>query len=254
MPQNSVPSNPTFDHRDNAWERWFWAWSVIYYVSFLVPLFVFMMNTPPPRPGEILRSVVLVMIALAVQIGAVVYLPRHHPDMAARREISFIYLSALVILCVALVAIHPIFYFVLGGIFSQMFYTQPIRRSLGASLVLILLLVMVQIVDQGLGSTLRDPGTWAFIFLAGMGIVLAMWISGIIDQSDQRRRLIHELQETQAKVGRGGAPERYPQRTAAPGPGDPRHFGPGLHQHRHAPGSGRTGHACGHAGNSPSSS
>jgi signal transduction histidine kinase len=117
-----------------------------------------------------------------------------HPDWA-HKQLSplLIYFGVGAALLAALVVLHSAYMFLAGVFYALLFTLLPIRLAVAGALALTVGLVWRQIdVSQPL-SELVGPLLLTIVATA-LGILLALFIDAIIRQSDERRRLIDELQ------------------------------------------------------------
>ncbi|MBP8293445.1 MAG: sensor histidine kinase [Caldilineaceae bacterium] len=192
---HSVPARSEL----GAWHLRHWVWDAIFYVSLALPLLAYLFDQ---APGATQKQVAF-MVVLALAGGHLLYMQvaaTHHLSPARRQVVDVVYVVWLVVGCFLLVAADLIFLFTLGAIYSQLYLTQPLRRAGAGIAALCALLLVRAIVVQGVGAALTDPGLWIFLLASVMSVLVALWIHGIIAQSEERHQLILALEETQARL------------------------------------------------------
>jgi signal transduction histidine kinase len=190
LPARTAPS---------AWHQLYWVWSTIFVASLTLPLLVYWFD---PAPNAAQKQVAFVVVAALVG-GHLLYMrlaATHHLSPRRQQVVDVAYVVWLVAGCFLLVTINPFFQFTIGGIYSQLFLTQPLPRAGAGVAVLCALLLIQAIVGQGVGAAVADPGLWIFLFASVMAVLIALWIHGIIAQSEERRQLILALEEMQARL------------------------------------------------------
>ena len=182
-----------------AWHQRHWVWSTIFYGSLGLPLFAYLSDPAP----DATQQQVAFMVVLALAGAHLLYMwLAALPTLSPRRRqvVDVVYVVWLVAGCFLLITVDPIFRFTLGGIYSQLFLTQPLLRAGAGIAALCVLLLVWDAVVQGIGAALANPGLWILLLTSGMSILVALWIHGIIVQSEGRHQLILALEETQARL------------------------------------------------------
>ncbi len=165
---------------------------------------------------------------------------------------GLIYLAGLWILFIVASSQGYIETWVLLALGPQCFLAVPFRWAVGAVVVLNLTPVALALIS-GAGSGELTTLVGSAVLTAAFSVAFGLWVFRIIAQSYDRASLISELGQTRAELAQANREGRRAGRTAAAVRGDPRHRGPGVHQHHHAaPGGGR-GCAAG-AGRGPRAS
>ncbi len=183
----------------SAWHQRYWVWGAIFYGSLALPLLAYWLDPAPAATQNWLVSAVVFALAgahlLYRQLAAVHDLSPHR-----RQVVDVAYVVWLVVGCFLLVTVDPIFRFTLGGVYSQLYLTQPLPRAVAGVTGLCVLLLVQESVNQGVGAALADPGLWILLLTSGMSVLAALWIYRIIVQSEERHQLILALEETQARL------------------------------------------------------
>ncbi len=111
-----------------------------------------------------------------------------------------IYLAGAFVLFVVMVLASPTYLFVAFVLYWQVFSLLELKLAIPGAVVLAGLMIWLQLRYNGRALT-DDPtlvigGVISILF----GVVLAVWIGGIIQQSGERATLIDELEATQAEL------------------------------------------------------
>lgn len=184
--------------RVDAWERWDWLWTVIFYGSILVSVLVVWQDGDRTTP---------LWIPLLLSAGLVLW---HWGGLRlAYRNVTrwdeqalprFIVLTGDIVITFVLINISPAFYFVLFGLFSQIFRHLPLRYAIAASFLATAAIIYAQVTEDGQAFSFDDPRILIFLALGLAGIALGVWVTAIIGQSTRRRELIEQLEAAQADL------------------------------------------------------
>jgi signal transduction histidine kinase len=99
-----------------------------------------------------------------------------------------------------LVRIHPVFYFAMGGMFSQVFFLLPPRFAIPGSILITGLVAYLQITADGAPFSFNNPILLIYGVMSVVAILMSLWINAIIAQSTQRRNLIKQLELSQSEL------------------------------------------------------
>lgn len=196
MSDRQLEPSPNAAKERHAWERMNWLWSAILLATFLIPLGNMLLNAE--FSGAQKRTAVgLVALVFLWHAGAMVLL-RRLPDFRERLYLSIPYMVGLALLWYGLVTITDTFYFAIGSLFSQLFWTVPVRWAT----LLAVLLAALALYDQTLGDG-RPFDPWLALIYGlstAVGIGLGLWLDAVIRQSVQRRDLITQLEAAQSEL------------------------------------------------------
>lgn len=179
----------------DVWEKWEWLWKALFYGSVLVSAVLMVLDddrTAPIWAAGLLTG----FLALWHWTGLKwAYQGESYRD--DRALIRFAVILGDMLLWFILVNISPAYYFVLFGLFGQVFRHLPIRFAVPSAIFLMAAIYYLEVSDSGEPFSLTNPIVWVFVLLTLSGIVLGVWVSRIIDQSVQRRQLIEQLEAAQ---------------------------------------------------------
>lgn len=177
----------------HAWERWASAWHGVFFLLLGVAS---ALAAADPHTSWSRRGAI---VALALFLAGWYWL------WAIRRRIWNLpllqvvaYLAGAATLWVLLLVLHEAYFIVAFSAYAQVFGFLPSPRSaVPGSLVLTALLSLMQVIET------EQPTPAPFLIAvsaATAGILLSLWIDAIIRQSQDRHRLIEELDSTRAEL------------------------------------------------------
>ncbi len=185
----------------HAWEHWGWVWTVVFCASIVLPLVEFVGEQRAAAAGWS-TAAVLAGSALLLHFVAIWGMPRWNTHVCQHPLFGLTYVATLGAITFGLLLIHPIFYFVLLGFFSQLFYALPPRLAIGAALLTNVLLGFFTLNDRPFPAVLAEPVFWLWVLGGLCGSLISLWLNAIIDQSAQRQALIEDLRRTQSDLAR----------------------------------------------------
>jgi signal transduction histidine kinase len=193
--------NKSQERRADVWKKWDWLWKVTFYTSVFVSaaLMLFDDNRAAPVWVALLLTGTLLLwhwggLRLAYKGVA------GWDEWNERPILRFIIIIVDIILWFVLVNISPAYYFVLFGLFSQIFRHLPTRYAVAGALLLTTAIIYQQLAATGETFSLTNPTIWLSFFIGLVAIILGIWISAIIEQSTRRRHLIEQLEAAQAEL------------------------------------------------------
>ena len=195
-PQASAPhAEASLDGKSSvhAWERWAPAWHWVFFLvlGLATALALVDQHTSWVRPAAILT--------FAVCLGGWYWLWAIHRRIWNLPILQVLaYFAGAATLWVSLLLLHEAFFIIAFSAYSQVFGFLPSPRSaIPGAVVLTVLLGMMQTINM-------DHPTAAPFLIAllsgGGGILLSLWIDAIIRQSQERHRLIEDLEATRAEL------------------------------------------------------
>lgn len=183
----------------DVWERWAWVWSAIFYVALAASLVLAFMGDVPTR-GVSRQILFWASLSAVWHLLGAVYLVRRLPDFRAVPWLMSIYLVGAFGMWWLLIGLNPAFYFMLFGLYGQIFAFLPLRWAVPGAVLLAALVVSAVTGDEADGPLWLNPTFWLFQAITASGLLIAAWLNAIISQSVQRRELIEVLQATQADL------------------------------------------------------
>jgi signal transduction histidine kinase len=190
--------NAQQEKQKDVWVKWDWLWKALFYAAVVVSTWLMLLDDD--RKAPIWAALLLTGILLLWHWGGL-KLAFRQPDVLDNHAIfPFIVIMGVIVLWFALVNMSPAYYFILFGLFGQVFRHLPLRYGMIAVLILTGAIIYEQLADAGATFSLTNPTIWAFLFTALGAIILGVWITAIIGQSTRRRQLIEQLEATQAEL------------------------------------------------------
>jgi signal transduction histidine kinase len=187
------------ERQADVWAKWDWLWKAIFYTAILVSAGL----TPfdEDRAAPVWVALLLTAFMLLWHWGGLTLVYKDGDKWDERAILRLIIITGDIALWFVLVNISPTYYFVLFGMFSQIFRHLPIRYAVVAVLFLTMGIIYEQLADTGEAFSLTNPMIWLYFFMGLAGIiVLGTWMSAIIEQSTRRRQLIEKLEAAQAEL------------------------------------------------------
>jgi signal transduction histidine kinase len=183
------PASPSGAPSRSFWERSRAGWHVVTAGLLGVVLFALLVE----RPWD--RETVLGLVALTVLAGAYLLVGRHALG-ADRTRFALLYLVPAWLAFAVLVTVTPSAFVLLFLLFPQIWVmVDSALVAVAATLLACLLLYAVQVPELGVAGAAT-----AALVNAGLSILLGLWITGIVRESDRRAELIDELTRTRAEL------------------------------------------------------
>ena len=200
MAQNPSPKTPApiAETQTDAWERWGWFWSLIFYATLFIPTALAAFDDELTQQQKLLLAGLASLMALAHTIF-VWYIGRR-PDFREHPWPMLLYNGLIFTGWYMTVSLYPGFYFLLFSMYSQIFISLKLRWAIPVSLVLSGLIAVRQLGLENLSW--REPVVWFYSLLALIGVGFSLWLNAIIEQSAERRQLIEQLKQAQAELAR----------------------------------------------------
>lgn len=180
--------------RRDAWERLGWLWIALFYGALVMTSALALSDEE--LTGNARWVAIGLLLFLGVWRAALIGLGQDRVWSNAR--LGFPLMLVGLAAWYPLIFIHPIFYFLLAGIFPSLFIYMKIPLAIVLSLIYTVLVILGQ--AQGGSVSLGDPFVWGTAGAVLMGILLGVWINAIIGQSMHRRQLLEQLEAAQAQL------------------------------------------------------
>ncbi len=177
----------------HAWEKWAPAWHGMFFGLLGVASALALAD---PQTSWARRAAIAL---LALTLAGWYWLWVVHRSIWDRPVLQVVaYLVGAATLWVLLLLLHEVFFILAFSAYAQVFGFLPSpRSSIPGSVVLTALLAVMQ------WAGTEDPTPAPFVIAvsaAAAGILLSLWIDAIIGQSQERHRLIGELEATRAEL------------------------------------------------------
>jgi signal transduction histidine kinase len=183
----------------DAWYRWFWLWDVYFGVSY-VALVGLMLNADEPTPAAkaIVVTAMTLMALWYVAYGRGAILAE---DADSRPNRGRIFIAGEVGLLAVAALVEGTASFGLFAVCPLIFMSVRLREAIAVMVLANLLPVLTVLVNDGVGERLVRAGAPTLLTLA-FGLLLGTWINRIVAQSEERGKLIKELEASREEVGR----------------------------------------------------
>jgi signal transduction histidine kinase len=177
----------------DAWDQYAWAWDAAFYG--VLGLTVILVLLDPASTGD--RWEVAGLAALL----AVWHLGFQRLGIAEQRPRPvLVYLAGLFALWFVLAGIHPAFFSLLLALYPQVFRYLRLPQAVPAAVVLSVLVVWREVLLSGRPLAESEGAIIGGLLSVVFGSLFALWITRIIDQSYERRRLIEQLEATRSEL------------------------------------------------------
>jgi signal transduction histidine kinase len=172
-------------------QRWMLFWHGAFYVSLIVATgLAFTFGTSTFQQSQVLCALSLVLGTW--YIGCLLASPEY---WRSRVLLTCGYLLIGWIIWTGLITLNPIYFFVLFGLYPQLFVFLRLPWSIVGACILLGISLWSQVMGQG------DWNVGVVILLSWLaGIGLGLFIEALIRQSRERARLIHELEATRQEL------------------------------------------------------
>ncbi|HEU4489650.1 MAG TPA: sensor histidine kinase [Jiangellales bacterium] len=175
------------------WERSLVGWHAAFY-GVLGVVAVLLLLEPDPETPYALTLALLAVMGGSYWLWGRPALGRDDPRLALP------YLVPAWIAFLVIVRTEPGAYFLLFVLIPQIWALLPTRWAVGWSCLAVSGLVAVQLLENGLSpDSLRNAALTGVLNL-GLSLLLGLWITGIVRESDQRAELISELERTRSEL------------------------------------------------------
>lgn len=178
---------------DHAWLRLLPLWYGLFYVMLAFTI-VFVLLDASSLPAGISAAILGLSALLACWYGACM-VPRFQ-RIRGRPLLALVYLAIGWGLWFWLTLYHPVYQFLLFGLYPQVFFFRPLPWKIFDAIILTILSLTRQMLAlNGLDSSLLIT-----LATAISGILMTLFIEAIIRQSRERHRLLQELAATRHEL------------------------------------------------------
>jgi signal transduction histidine kinase len=192
LPMTIFSSRQSSTSTTSTWMRWMPFWHFLFYLSLIATTSIAVIDGLPAWPY--LFQLLGFSLALGLWYAVCVVISplfwQEHPFIIMG------YLAVGWAIWFRLTALDPVYLFVLFGLYPQVFSLPPLFvKMLGAFLLTALAALQQFKIIGGLSGNL-----FLTLGAAAAGIIIALFIHEIVDQSQKRQRLIDELQATRSAL------------------------------------------------------
>ena len=177
--------------------RSYWIWSLLYLSSLFIPTVISLLN-PSLRPQVRVLALGLALLSTLWHWLWAHVLHRRTGFPQEKPLLVSVYVIGIFAIWYFLVGIDNVFYIHLAGAYSQIYIFFPPTWAISYSILVSLFLFWQQ--TDGDLENLNLEITLFWFLITATGIVFYLWVRGIIIQSEQRKRLIQQLKNTQAEL------------------------------------------------------
>ncbi len=178
------------------WQRFQLLWSALFVgVTAVAALIGWQIDSL--SPDQRLWALALCLFLILSHLGFQ-WLVRNAKHGRAPLHFGLPYMALTIAAWYVLATISPIYYLVLFGLFSQMYAVLPLRYASIAALTVAGLMAYNQTI--GSGETFSWQIGLIYLLMGVASVVLGAWIHAIIGQSEERRKLLDQLQSTQTEL------------------------------------------------------
>jgi signal transduction histidine kinase len=117
-----------------------------------------------------------------------------------RTELVLVYLTGLFTLWFVLAGIHPAYFSLLLVMYPQIFRHLRLTLAVPAAVALTVEVVWREVLASGQPLSENPPAIAGGLVSVVFGSLFAFWLTRIIDQSHERRRLIEQLEATRSEL------------------------------------------------------
>jgi signal transduction histidine kinase len=179
---------------DDAWEQGAWIWSALFYGLLGAATVLALLDGRPSGDGRAIMLALVVLMAgwhLAFQRAGI-------SEESPRRVL--VHLVGLAVLWFLLAGADPTYFSLLLILYPQTFRYLRLGYAIPAAIALTVAVVWREVLLSGRplseNGTVVASGVLSVLF----GILFAIWITRIIEQSFERRRLIEQLEATRSEL------------------------------------------------------
>ncbi len=175
----------------HAWERWGWAWHAAFYVLLVLSLASSLADLGPY--GNSQTAIVVLTLLFGVWYWFVVV----RMGWPEETRSALVYVAVAMLLWFALAMLHPSYHVLLFVLYSQIYSLLSMRLAIPFSIALTILIVVRGLVQEpGAALIWISSGVLSAVF----GVLFGLWVDAIIRQSQERQRLVEELEATRGEL------------------------------------------------------
>jgi signal transduction histidine kinase len=181
------------DRGVDAWDQFAWVWDAALYILLGLTLALALLD--PATAGD--RWLLAGLTALA----AGWHLAFQRLGLGEDRpRLALVYLAGLAGIWFVLAGLHPAYFSLLLVLYPQVFRFLHLAQAVPASVALTVAVVWRQILASGRPLSENQGAIVGGLVSVVFGSLFALWLTRIIDQSYERRRLIEQLEATRSEL------------------------------------------------------
>jgi signal transduction histidine kinase len=177
----------------DAWDQHAWVWDAALYS--LLGLTTLLALIDPDSAGDRWTVAGLALLTAGWHLGF-----RRLGLDETRPGLALVYLAGLFTLWFALAGIHPAYFSLLLVMYPQVFRHLRLALAVPAAVALTIEVVWREVLASGQPLSENLPAIAGGLVSVVFGSLFAFWLTRIIDQSYERRRLIEQLEATRNEL------------------------------------------------------
>jgi signal transduction histidine kinase len=177
----------------DAWDQYDWVWDAALY-TLLGLITVLVVLDPATGDGR------WAAVALAGATAGWHLTLQRLGVSEARPRLVLVYLAGLLVLWFVLAGIHPAYFSLLLVLYPQVFRYLRMSRAVPAAVTLTVAVVWREVLVSGRPLSENWGAIVGGLISVVFGTLFALWLTRIIDQSYERRRLIEQLEATRGEL------------------------------------------------------
>jgi signal transduction histidine kinase len=193
----SIPLPKPKPARQEAWKRWVLIWHVVFYLSLAIPTILALLAEEVNRPKTNI-------LALSLGLGAwyalvMIWLISR---VSGRYQViwSIVYLVGAVVLWFPLARTHWAYFITASSFYGLMWGTLPFGLAVGGNVILTAVIIWVQALNLGRSVILSPELFLISAVVVGWAALLALWMRTVMRESEQRKKLIEQLEATREEL------------------------------------------------------
>jgi signal transduction histidine kinase len=195
MAGREADCGPATSAPQDAWLHGAWVWDAAFYAVLVLATAAALLTGRRPAREWLLTIALALLLALWHRVFS-----RRVPVQGPGLRQALLYVAGIYLLWFALASTNLAFFFMLWVLYPWTFRLLPIRAGIGAALVLTGLVTWRQLAIPGQSAGDRVAEASYAVVTAVAGMLFAIWINRIIDQSAERKQLIEQLTATRKEL------------------------------------------------------
>ncbi|MBN1428603.1 MAG: sensor histidine kinase [Anaerolineae bacterium] len=175
--------------------HWLWVWHILMYIGLGISVYYGLVL----RPHLGLDRLQILIFSLLLAVWYAIYIILNHAFFERKSPLLLVYFAVGWFIWFRLAQLEIMYLLLLVGLYPQIYSLPSLRWKIIGGVVLTALATRLQIVEVGYLP-------WWYFIIIGMttiaSILLAVFIHAIIDQNQERQRLIEELQDARDHLAR----------------------------------------------------